>query len=370
MEDLFRENVRFPISNAELERRWSEVRKAMASQGIDSLVMQNSNQFLGGYVRYFTDIPTEQGYPVTVIFPAREEMTMISSGGKPLAAAPPDWAARGIKRKMGFPYFLSLNYTNTMDAEAAVADIQARVDKRIGVVGKGFMSAAFYEYLKENLAGVEIVDATDLVDEIKAIKSPEEMHYIRKAAWIHDAAWACIPALVRPGKKEYEIRSEIQRILSDMGSEEQWIMMGSAPPNRLAGHKPTFFQNRTLQAGDQLMVMLEVNGPGGYYGEVGRTICLGEPPKALLEGWEIAKEAQSRTAELLRPGARPADIFKAHNEFMESKGYPAEGRIYAHGQGYDLVERPAIRAEETMTIKANLLIAVHPLALSEKAYAF
>ena len=32
MEDLFRENVRFPISNAELERRWSEVRKAMEAQ--------------------------------------------------------------------------------------------------------------------------------------------------------------------------------------------------------------------------------------------------------------------------------------------------------------------------------------------------
>ena len=42
------ENVRQPISTAELERRWAETRKAMAKQGIDCLVMQNSNQYLAG----------------------------------------------------------------------------------------------------------------------------------------------------------------------------------------------------------------------------------------------------------------------------------------------------------------------------------
>ena len=95
------ENVRQPISTAELERRWAETRKAMAKQGIDCLVMQNSNQFLGGYVRWFTDTPAQSGYPVTVLFPANDEMTMIGSGGPPLPAGPPSWAARGVKEVKG-----------------------------------------------------------------------------------------------------------------------------------------------------------------------------------------------------------------------------------------------------------------------------
>jgi Xaa-Pro aminopeptidase len=364
------ELVRQPISNRELERRWSETRKAMAARGIDCLVMQSHNQWLGGHVRYFTDFPAEHAYPVTILFPADDEMTMVNHGARTAAPVPPGKADRGIKQKIGLPYFLSLNYTNTMDAETVVSYLRGRGDRRVGVVGKAFMSAAFHEYLKENSAGVELVDATDLIDEIRAVKSPEEIEFIKKAVWIHDAAFACVPAIVRPGKKEYEIRSELQRLLVDMGSEEQLIIMGSAPPNQVAGHKPVFYQNRTLQPGDQLMLMLEVNGPGGFYAELGRTICLGEPPKVLQDAWLVALEAQRRTAAQLKPGAHPADVFKSHNEFMENHGYPGEKRIYAHGQGYDLVERPAIREEEPMLLKANMNIAVHPLAASSTAYAF
>ncbi len=45
---------------------------------------------------------------------------------------------------------------------------------------------------------------------------------------------------------------------------------------------------------------------------------------------------------------------------MRSRGLPPELRLYAHGQGYDLVERPLIRADETMTIEENMNFAVHP----------
>ena len=45
-----------PISTAELERRWAAVRAAMAAQKIDVLLMQNNNDHMGGYVKYFTDL--------------------------------------------------------------------------------------------------------------------------------------------------------------------------------------------------------------------------------------------------------------------------------------------------------------------------
>ncbi len=102
------ENVRQPISTAELERRWAATRKAMKKQGLDCLIMQNSNQYLGGYVRWFTDVPAKEGYPVTVIFPVDDEMTMITSGGDPLPPGPPEWAVRGVKERIGRPYFRTL----------------------------------------------------------------------------------------------------------------------------------------------------------------------------------------------------------------------------------------------------------------------
>jgi len=50
--------------------------------------------------------------------------------------------------------------------------------------------------------------------------------------------------------------------------------------------------------------------------------------------------------------------------------YALEGRIYAHGQGYDAMERPAIRPEEQMMIKSGMLMAIHPFNVNQSAYAF
>lgn len=366
----FKERIQLPIPQRELERRWSEIRQAMKASGIDSLVIQNDNQYLGGYVRYFLDLPAQQAYPVTVIFPVDDEMTTISMGGTYLPFSPPQWAVRGVKQRIGVPIFRSVYFTNKLDAEEAAKTIKARNAKKIGVVGLGAMHAAFYTYLKDSLPGVEIVDATDLVDQIKAVKSEDELAIIRKTVEVQDRVFAAVPAIVRPGKYEFEVRNELIHILSDLGSEEQLIMMSSAPPGTRAGHLYSFYQNRKIEAGDQVMIMLEPNGAGGFYGEVGRTWCLGEPPKELLKVWAIAVEAQKLTASLSKPGASPSDIFKANNDFLVSKGYLPETRLYAHGQGYDLVERPAYLPDEHMLLRAGMFVAIHPTAFTESAYGY
>ena len=96
------------ISDTELERRWHAVRVMMREHKIDYLIMRNEDEFLGGYVKWFTDLPARNGYPFTVIFPVDEEMTLISCGASPPAdPGPPPWAARGVKNRLGAPYFPS-----------------------------------------------------------------------------------------------------------------------------------------------------------------------------------------------------------------------------------------------------------------------
>jgi Xaa-Pro aminopeptidase len=45
---------------------------------------------------------------------------------------------------------------------------------------------------------------------------------------------------------------------------------------------------------------------------------------------------------------------------MRARGLPPETRLYAHGQGYDMVERPMIRRDETMRLAEGMCLAVHP----------
>ena len=74
------ERLQTPISTAELDRRWAAVRAAMEREKIDALLMQNNNDYMGGYVKYFTDLPATNGYPLTVVFPRDDLMTMVSQG--------------------------------------------------------------------------------------------------------------------------------------------------------------------------------------------------------------------------------------------------------------------------------------------------
>ena len=74
------ERLQTPISTAELQRRWSLVRQAMQREKIDVLLMQNNNDHMGGAVKWFTDMPATNGYPVTVVFPRDDEMTVVMQG--------------------------------------------------------------------------------------------------------------------------------------------------------------------------------------------------------------------------------------------------------------------------------------------------
>jgi hypothetical protein len=54
---------------------------------------------------------------------------------------------------------------------------------------------------------------------------------------------------------------------------------------------------------------------------------------------------------------------------MRTRGLPEERRIHCHGQGYELVERPLIRHDESMAIAESMHIAVHPGVANARVFA-
>jgi Xaa-Pro aminopeptidase len=119
-------------------------------------------------------------------------------------------------------------------------------------------------------------------------------------------------------------------------------------------------QGRTIEKGDHFSLLIEVNGSGGFYTEIARTIVLGRASQELRDGFAAVKAAQEHTLSLIRPGASCREIAAAHDAWMRARGLPPELRLYAHGQGYDMVERPLIRADETWSLERDMCLAVHP----------
>jgi len=64
------------------------------------------------------------------------------------------------------------------------------------------------------------------------------------------------------------------------------------------------FQGRTLSGGDHLSLLIEVNGPGGFFCEIARTLVLGKASAELLEGFNAVKAAQAARNATLCPQSR------------------------------------------------------------------
>ena len=128
------------------------------------------------------------------------------------------------------------------------------------------------------------------------------------------------------------------------------------------------FQNRVIREGDQFSILIEVNGPGGMYTEIAGCSPLGDPSQELVDAFAYSLEAQQHSLNLMKPGANPKDVLAANNEFLGRKGYKPELRLYAHGQGYDLVERPFFLKDETMPFKPGMNIAVHPASVTDTVW--
>jgi len=65
------------VSIGELQRRWQAVRAQMRAQGIDALVVQNSSDWVGGYIRWFSNQPATNGYPSGLVIPLEGGMSFI-----------------------------------------------------------------------------------------------------------------------------------------------------------------------------------------------------------------------------------------------------------------------------------------------------
>jgi Xaa-Pro aminopeptidase len=355
--------MRDAISTAELERRWAATRAAMKTAGLDAIVVQSKEDWMNGYTRWFTDQPATNAYPRSLVFPLEGLMISCDVGnfGQEADLDGSDPMNRGVGRRVFVPSFNgAVDYNGRYDAELVAKEIRKAGHKTVGMACANGMYHGFVAGLEENLKGVKLVDATDLVDNIKAIKSPEEIERIKRTAAMQDELFEKLLGYVRPGMKEYEVSAWFQYQGQLMGSNQGLFFCTSGtklplpPINR-------YHQSREIQKGDIVSILIENNGPGGYYTELGRTIFVGKAPQALKDACAENVENQRFCLDMLAPGAKCSDVFAKQNAYMVGRGHSTEKRILSHGQGYEMVERPLIRHDENMLIRENMHFAVHPM---------
>ncbi len=367
------ERTRDSLPRAELERRWAATREAMAEAKLDALIAQGANALTGGggYFRWLTGTIPLGTYPQTIVFPADGPMTIVHHGAFDADAAldPAGPEAPGVGRRLTTPSFPAVGYTQGYDAELAARAVTEGGHRRVGLLGDFMMYHGFARRLAERLSGVALTDASDMLDRIKAVKSPGDIALIRRAAAMQDEILARTRDQVQPGKKDFEVLSYSDYVGRLLGSQTGYFLGSSAPPGTPAHLRLSPQQGREMRDGDVFIWQAENSGPGGFFVHMARIFVLGKAPQALVDAFGAAVEAQNFTIGLLKPGAACREIFAAYNAYMQERGFAAERRLHCHGQGYENVERPLVRHDEPMAIAGDMNIGCHPGVANSGAFA-
>lgn len=357
----------FRLSRPEMERRWTLVRAHMREHRIDALVVQNTRDFHGGYVKWLTDVPAAN--PRTVVLHAADLMTVIDHGpmGRRVVLDGDHPDHPGVGELLTTAAVPSAHFTQREDAEVCLAAIRSRGYRRVALAGHMNAPYGFVDRLMAE-EGLDIVDATDALDRMKAIKSDEEVAVMRATAALQDEVFSAVLAEARPGMRDVEVTALARYAAERRGSEQSLFLASSAPSGTPATFASRHFQGRTFAPGDQFLILVENNGVGGYYTELVRIVVFGRASDELREHFSVALEAQVDTVRRLVPGASCAEIGIANDAFMTSRGRHPEPRLFGHGHGYDIVERPLLRFDETMTVEAGMVFSVHPAYATDRVY--
>lgn len=218
------------FSLAERERRWSVLRSVMKKAGFDALIslptQSHWDQF-GADTRYITQIGGTQT-EVGAVLPLEGDVTAVVRGANEIEwwGLAQDWVQdiRPSRRSYGEP---------------VIDRLQEICAERVGVIAlsglvrapEGVVPWGTFEKIRQALPNVQFENATDLMQEVRSIKSAEEVAFIEKAADIISKALDVLIAHSKVGVRENELIGEMLREIVRQGGEPiTMLLFGTGGP--------------------------------------------------------------------------------------------------------------------------------------------
>ena len=164
--------------------------------------------------------------------------------------------------------------------------------RRLGVEAR-HISLSLYRQLSDILSRVQsqfrLVPVNGLVESLRAIKEPEEIDLIARAATITDATVEYIKSIIDIGMTEKKIAWEIEKYIREKteGAVPFDIIVASGPNSALPHAKPS---SRPIQSGEPIVIDMGAR-IGGYSSDLSRTICLGNPGENFTKIYDIVLNA-------------------------------------------------------------------------------
>ncbi|MEE8202636.1 MAG: Xaa-Pro peptidase family protein [Alphaproteobacteria bacterium] len=298
------------FSREEFAERQSRAVAKIVERGLDGLLMfrQESMYYLTGYDTF--------GYVYFQCLYLGADGTMTL-----LTRAPDLRQARFTSTIEDIRIWVDRAGANPADELRAILDEHGAGRKRLGVELEAYgLTGRSWRMVDTALDGFcTLDDASELVNELRVVKSPAEIAYVRKAAELADAALDEANRLAVPGAFEGDILAAMQGAVFKGGGDYPGneFIIGSGPGVLLVRY---FTGRRHLDADDQLMI--EFAGVyRHYHAALMRTVLTGSASELQRDMHKACVEALAAAKEALRPGRPVGEVFDAHARIFDAAGY-------------------------------------------------
>ncbi|MBY0262046.1 MAG: Xaa-Pro peptidase family protein [Phycisphaerales bacterium] len=320
------------------------------------------------HFRYLTGIVTEPGAAVLFNPCAEDPTRRVSLFLKPMNPERERWERyRGmisgdLKRETGFE---SAFRTDDLAMHIMTA---ARMCRKLACL-HGVSSAnagvpadlALFRKVSERMSGVSIEDHTQMLPQMRSVKSRAELELMRGAAKITAGAYAAALGKIRSGASEREVERALETGYLDGGADATVLPGGHAySPIVGSGLNATLLHyndnDRPCREGDLLLIDSGARF-NGYCCDVTRTYPVsGRFTPAQRELYELVLEAMEASIRVLKPGAYMWQANKAARDVIDRAGL---GDAFMHGIGHQL-GLDVHDASPDGPLKAGMVVTIEP----------
>lgn len=340
-------DVDLPFSRNEYAERLTRVRRAMEVKGIELLISSDPSNmaWLTGY----------DGWSFYV-----HQCVLIPMEGEPF------WFGRlqdgnGALRTvymneaniLSYPdHYVQSPDRHPMDVLSTLITDRGWDKQHIGVeMDNYYFSAAAFASLLKHLPNAQFQDATALVNWCRAVKSEQELTYMRRAGAIVSKMHQRIFDVIEPGMRKCDLVAEIYDVGirgTDGHGGDYPAIVPLLPSGSDAAAPHLTWDDKPMESGEG--TFFEIAGCyRRYHAPLSRTVFLGKPSQTFLDADKAVQEGMVAGLEKARAGNTCEDIAHAFFAILEKHNISKSNRAgYAIGISY-----PPDWGERTMSLRSG-----------------
>ncbi|HMJ97584.1 MAG TPA: Xaa-Pro peptidase family protein [Thermoleophilaceae bacterium] len=251
---------------------------------------------------------------------------------------------------------------STVEANRDAVRLLAEMLREFGAselvgVEETHLPALYRDALADEMSNTKLVDATDVFDDVRVIKTPAEVELMSYAALATDKAIHTGFALARPADTEQQLAAAIQGAAMRLGADALDHADVHVGPHATIVH--AWPMALRLDPGEVIHVDFGAVF-GGYHTDIARNATVGEPSADQERFYRPLFEARDAMLEAIRPGATAGEVYDVGQRTIERGGLVYPWGTLGHSIGLSIHEGFEIVRGSDRVLEENMVLNIEP----------